>query len=55
MSFKGVHKSYENCDSYTFKQNSSLIQILIIYNVKYNVSWLKSTSSFLPYLLNKKL
>ena len=21
LTFKGVHKSYENCDSYTFKQN----------------------------------
>ena len=21
LTFKGIHKSYENCDSYTFKQH----------------------------------
>ena len=25
MTFNGIHKSYENCDSYTFKQNEVLI------------------------------
>ena len=25
MSFNGIHKSYENCDSYTFKQNEVLM------------------------------
>ena len=25
MTFKGIHKAYENCDSYTFKQNEVLM------------------------------
>ena len=25
LTFKGIHKSYENCDSYTFKQNEVLM------------------------------
>ena len=25
LTFKGIHKSYENCDSYTFKQNEILM------------------------------
>ena len=25
MTFNGIHKSYENCDSYTFKQNEVLM------------------------------
>ena len=25
MTFDGIHKSYENCDSYTFKQNEVLL------------------------------
>ena len=25
LTFNGVHKSYENCDSYTFKQNDVLM------------------------------
>ena len=25
MTFNGIHESYENCDSYTFKQNEVLI------------------------------
>ena len=29
LAFKGIHKSYENCDSYTFKQNEVLMDKLI--------------------------
>ena len=47
MYFKGDYKSYEICDSYTFEQNSFLIQILMICNVKVNVSPLKLTSLLL--------
>ena len=25
LTFDGIHKSYENCDSYTFKQNEVLM------------------------------
>ena len=25
LTFNGIHKSYENCDSYTFKQNEVLM------------------------------
>ena len=25
LTFNGIHKSYENCDSYTFKQNDVLM------------------------------
>ena len=25
LTFNGIHKSYENCDSYTFKQNEILM------------------------------
>ena len=25
LTFSGIHKSYENCDSYTFKQNEVLM------------------------------
>ena len=25
LTFNGIHKSYENCDSYTFKQNEVLL------------------------------
>ena len=25
MTFNGIHKPYENCDSYTFKQNEVLM------------------------------
>ena len=25
LTFYGIHKSYENCDSYTFKQNEILM------------------------------
>ena len=26
LTFNGIHKSYENCDSYTFKQNEVLME-----------------------------
>ena len=26
LTFNGIHKSYENCDSYTFKQNEFLME-----------------------------
>ena len=29
MTFNGIHKSYENCDSYTFKQNEGLMDMPI--------------------------
>ena len=29
MTFNGIHKSYEKCDSYTFKQNEVLMDKLI--------------------------
>ena len=29
LQFNGIHKSYENCDSYTFKQNEGLMDKLI--------------------------
>ena len=25
LTFSGIHKSYENCDSYTFKHNEALM------------------------------
>ena len=28
LTFNGIHKSYENCDSYTFKQNEFLMDKL---------------------------
>ena len=31
LTFKGIHKSYENCDSYTFKQNEVLMDKPIYY------------------------
>ena len=29
LNFNGIHKSYENCDSYTFKQNEILMDKLL--------------------------
>ena len=45
MSFKRVHKSFEKCDTYIFKQKEFVIKILIICKVKVNVFRLKLTSS----------
>ena len=30
LTFKEIHKSYENCDSFTFKQNEFLVDKTII-------------------------
>ena len=48
MSFNGVHKSYEICDSYTFKQNEVPIYFLISCKVNVIVPRLKLTSLLLP-------
>ena len=31
--FNGIHKSYENCDSYTFKQNEVLFGLAYILRI----------------------
>ena len=35
LTFKGIHKSYTNYDSYTFKQNEVLMISLFILDLKY--------------------
>ena len=32
LTFNGMHKSFNNCDSYLFKEREILLDILILYN-----------------------
>ena len=33
LTFKGIHKTYENCDSYTFKQNHVVMDKAIYFGL----------------------